>query len=212
MVRLSLILMATRQSSGMTQGFPTGELWGLNSQPFCTRTDALFLKMNHKYFDYIGMISVEKLFVRTWKTTSGLPLKSINSALLSSLEAGGTGLLGVLAAVPSVEIPGGEFVGPFRSPSFEKRYVLEDVHPHQISDVLRQFFDEFYDLAACSRSAVLSDAHVVSEQIAASNADLTAFAKGRGFARRGAPLLSFSQPCRSFRRVVFFNSKGLISC
>jgi hypothetical protein len=142
---------------GMTQGFPTGELWGLNSQPFRTASP--------EKLDYLRMISVEKLFVRTLENYIRIAVGEYQLRPPFVIEAGGTGLLKVLAGVPNVEIPNGEFVGPFRSPSFEKRYVLEDVRPHQISDVLRQFFDEFYDLAACSRSAVLTDAHVAANEL-----------------------------------------------
>jgi hypothetical protein len=162
----SIILEPQGNSSimGMTQRFPTGELWGLNSQPFRTEVRPVF-KGDPQNFDYVGMISVEKLFVRTLENYVRIAVGEYQFRPPFVVEAGGTGLLGVLAAVPSVEVPSGEFVGPFRSPAFEKRYVLEDVHPHQISDVLRQFFDEFYDLAACSRSEVLTDAHVTANQI-----------------------------------------------
>jgi hypothetical protein len=162
----SIILDPQGNSSivGMTQGFPTGELWGLNSQPFFTGARAVF-KGDPQTFDYVAMFNVEKIFVRTLENYVRVAVGEYQLRPPFVIEAGGTGLLGVSAAVPSVEVPSGEFVGPFRSPSFERRYVLEDVHPHQISDVLRQFFDEFYDLAACSRSAVVTDAHVAANQI-----------------------------------------------
>jgi hypothetical protein len=159
----SIILDPQGNSSivGMTQGFPTGELWGLNSQPFRTAAHT-FSKVEPQNFDYLGMISLEKLFVRTLENYIRVAVEEYQLRTPFVVEAGAMGLMGVLAGVPSVEFPSGEFVGPFRSPSFEKRYVLEDVHPHQILDVLRQFFDEFYDLAACSRSMVLTDALVAA--------------------------------------------------
>lgn len=162
----SIILDPQGNSSilGMAQGFPTGELWGLNSQPFRTSIRPVY-KGDPQNCDFVVMIGVEKLFVRTLENYIRVAVGEYQLRPPFVVEAGGTGLLGVLAGVPSIEVPGGEFVGPFRSPSFEKRYVLEDVHPHQISDVLRKFFDEFYDLAACSRSAVLTDAHVAANQI-----------------------------------------------
>jgi hypothetical protein len=162
----SIILDPHGNSSiaGMTQGFPTGELWGLNSQPFRTATRPVF-KGNPHSVDYLGMISVEKLFVRTLENYISIALGEYQLRPPFVVEAGGTGLLGVFAGVPSIEIPSGEFAGPFRSASFEKRYVLEDVQRDQISDVLRQFFDDFYDLAACSRSRVLTHAHIAENQL-----------------------------------------------
>lgn len=151
---------------GMTQGFPTGELWGLNSQPFRTETRPVF-KGNPEKFDYLGMISVEKLFARTLENYVKIAVDEFQLGPPFIVEAGAAGLLGVVAGVPSVQYPNGEFVGPFRVPSFQKRYVLTDVRPHHLSDILRQFFDEFYDLAACSRSEVLTDAHVAANQLPA---------------------------------------------
>lgn len=152
--------LGNSEIAGMTQGLPTGELWGLNSQPFRKEARGPF-RGEPQSLDFVGMISVEKLFVRTLENYIKIAVEEYQLRPPFVIEAGGTGLFGIYAAVPSIEFSGGQFVGPFRSPSFEKRYVLEDVRPHQVSDVLRQFFDEFYDLAACSRSTVLTDAHVV---------------------------------------------------
>jgi hypothetical protein len=145
--------------SGMTQGFPTGELWGLNSQQFHVTARHGF-GGDAEELDYLSMVSVEKLFVRTLENYVRIAVEQYQLRPPFVVEAGATGLLGVFAAVPNAEIQRGELVGPFRSLSFEKSCVLEDIHAHQRADVLRQFFDEFYDLAACSRSAVLTDAHV----------------------------------------------------
>jgi hypothetical protein len=145
--------------AGMTQGFPTGELWGVNSQPFVTTAEGFKIR------DYVGMISVEKLFIRALENYIRIAVGEYQLHPPFVVEAGGNGLQDVYAGVPSKEVSSGQLEGPFRSPSFEKRYVLEDVHPNLISDVLRQFFDEFYDLAACSRSAVLTDAHVVANEL-----------------------------------------------
>ena len=145
--------------AGMTQGFPTGELWGLNSQPF--RTDQRrVLRGDLNEINYLGMISVEKLFVRTLENYVRIAFDEYQLRPPFVVEAGGTGLFGVFAVVPSVEFSSGQFVGPFRTPSFVKRYVLDDVQPSWISDLLRQLFDEFYDLAACSRNQVLTDSLV----------------------------------------------------
>lgn len=144
---------------GMTEGFPTGELWGLNSQLFRIDQRTVFREETQRT-TYISMIGVEKLFVQTLENYIWIAVEEYQLRPPFVIGAGGTGLMGVFAHVPSVEVSQGELVGPFRSPSFEKRYVLEDVQPHHISDVSRQFFDEFYDFAACSRSAVLTDAHV----------------------------------------------------
>ena len=149
---------------GMTQGFPTGELWGLNSQPFRSMASPVF-GGGPQNLEYLGMISAEKLFVRTLENYVRIAVGEYQLRPPFVVEAGATGLLDVLAAVPSIEVPSGDFVGPFRSISFEKRYVSEGVQPNHISDLLRQFFDEFYDQAACSRSAVLTDAHVAANQL-----------------------------------------------
>jgi hypothetical protein len=63
----SIILDPQGNSSivGMTQGFPGGELWGLNSQPFRTTTGGYNFRGNQQTVDFLGMITVEKLFVRT---------------------------------------------------------------------------------------------------------------------------------------------------
>jgi hypothetical protein len=46
-----------------------------------------------------------------------------------------------------------------------RRYELQDTQDAAVLDILRQFFDELYDLAECSRSDVLTDEYVRKNNI-----------------------------------------------
>ncbi len=61
---------------------------------------------------------------------------------------------------PHPESSSGHYYGPFREASLVRRYTLRDTKRAMLLDILRQFFDELYDLAECSRSEVLTDEYV----------------------------------------------------
>jgi len=61
---------------------------------------------------------------------------------------------------PHPEFSNGHYYGPMREASLVRRYELHDTREAALFDILREFFDDFYDLAECSRSEVLTGEHV----------------------------------------------------
>jgi hypothetical protein len=81
------------------------------------------------------------------------------------IELGAVGLKGVYMGAPHPEFSSGHYYGPFREDALVRRYDLQDTEGPALLDILRQFFDELYDLAECSRSDVLTDEYVSKNEI-----------------------------------------------
>ena len=76
------------------------------------------------------------------------------------VEIGAIGLNGVYMGAPNPEAPSGVFYGPIRDGSLVRRYEFQDVARGTLHGVLRQYFNELYDLAELSRADTLTDDHV----------------------------------------------------
>jgi hypothetical protein len=147
---------AATSTQGITQGFPTGELWGLNSQVFRIDGARQFRGIGQE-IHFIGMISLEKVYVRTLQNYIRVALEEMKLRLPLTVELGAVGLDQFYLAVPGGEFGDGQFVGPVKVASISKRYVLHDTNAASAMHILRQYFEDFYDLAACSREEVLTD-------------------------------------------------------
>lgn len=66
---------------------------------------------------------------------------------------------------PHPASPNGSYYGPIRDDSLVRRYELTKTDHAAQREILREFFDELYDLAEVSRSEVLTDAHVQANDI-----------------------------------------------
>jgi hypothetical protein len=143
-------------TEGITQGFSTGELWGINSRVFSVDVQK---RLNDEpvKINFVGMIGVERVCVRTLENYVKVALGEMKLRLPFVVELGAIGLDDVYLAVPGGDFGNGQFVGPIKAHSLTKRYLLSDTKPESLLSILRQYFDEFYDLAACSRDEVLTD-------------------------------------------------------
>lgn len=147
-------------TEGITQGFSTGELWGVSCRVFQTELRQRF-NANAETIDdtinYIGTIGVERVCVRTLEHYIIVAISEMKLRLPFIVELGAVGLHDVYLAVPGGEFGRAQFVGPIKTHSLTKRYFLSDANRESMMSILRQYFDEFYDLAACSRDEVLTD-------------------------------------------------------
>ncbi len=66
---------------------------------------------------------------------------------------------------PHPESPNGSYYGPIRDDSLVRSYELAKTDRAAQREILRDFFDELYDLAEVSRSEILTDAHVQANDI-----------------------------------------------
>jgi hypothetical protein len=146
-------------TKAITQGFPTGELWGVNSQVFVAATYNRHIAPAEA-ITALGIISAEKICARSLEQYVSFATEKLNLRFPFTVVLGAVGLKGVYMGAPHPEAPGGHYYGPFRDASLIRRYELHDGNQASLFDVLRQYFEELYDLADCSRSVVLTDEYV----------------------------------------------------
>ena len=142
----------TTSISALTQGFKTGELWGINGvlfRPFTINSPA---SGNPKPATVLPMVTFEKVFVavlRNWvKVEAALKLVPP-----FTVDLGVAGLKDVYLSVPSGGSFGnGDILGPIREDAFRQTHTLQTSDDAAINDVLRKFFSELYDMANVRRS------------------------------------------------------------
>jgi hypothetical protein len=144
-------------TQGITQVFPTGELWGVNSKVFTVMTMGRNTASPEAPGAAIGIISAEKLCARALENYVEAATSEMKLRPPFIVELGAVGLKDVFMGAPHPEFSSGHYYGPIREKSLVRRYELFDTQQVALFNVLRQFFDEFYDLAECIRADVLSD-------------------------------------------------------
>jgi hypothetical protein len=144
-------------TQAMTQAFPTGELWGINSQAFTRASIRRSLASSGEAAMAFGVISAEKLYTRTLENYVSVAVSEMKFRPPFVVELGAVGLKGVYMGAPHPESPSGHYYGPIREDSLVRRYDFSDPNDQVLVDLLREFFDELYDLAECSRSDLLTD-------------------------------------------------------
>jgi hypothetical protein len=145
-------------AQAISQGFATGEIWGINSNVF--RSVALQHVTGEEKSIFFGAIGVEKAYMRTLENYASAALMEMKLRLPYMMEIGAVGLKGVYMGAPHPEFSSGNYYGPIRDETLIRRYELQAVTRSELDGVLRQFFNELYDLAECSRSEILTDEHV----------------------------------------------------
>jgi hypothetical protein len=151
-------------TKGITQAFPTGELWGLNSQVFTIASMRRAITAQDQPSTAFGVISAEKLYARTLENYVEAA-EEMKFRPPFVVELGAVGLKGVFMGAPHPEFSSGHYYGLIREEALVRRFDLEDTQHAALFEVLRQFLDELYDLAECSRSEVLTDEIVARNSI-----------------------------------------------
>lgn len=153
-------------TQGITQAFPTGELWGINSKVFTVVPMRRNIASPEVLATAIGIISAEKLCARALENYVSAATSEMKLRPPFVVDLGAVGLRDVFMGAPHPEFSSGDYYGPIREVSLARRYELRDTRHVALFDILRQFFSEFYDLAECSRSDILTDEHVRKNAIA----------------------------------------------
>jgi hypothetical protein len=153
-------------TEGITQAFPTGELWGINSQVFVRAAIHRTLMSPAEPAVAFGVISVEKLCTRTLEHYASIAAAEIKLRPPFVVEIGAVGLKGLYVGAPHPDFSQGHYYGPIREANLVRRYDLPDIRRATLFGELRRFFEEVYDLAEISRSEVLTNEHVSRYDIA----------------------------------------------
>lgn len=150
--------IAASAIAGFTQGFEGGELWGLNGQlAVARRQQVIRPRPGYETIEFIPIISFEKLYVRVLQNYTKILASELKLQLPYTVELGAIGLNGLHLACPGGSNGQGQFVGPIMKDIIQKRYILKSASESSVDDLLREFFNEFYDLAACSRAQQLTN-------------------------------------------------------
>ena len=145
---------------GITQAFPTGELWGINSNLFTVVRMQRNIVAPEEPAIAIGIIAAERVCARALENYVSVAISEMKLRLPFIVELGAVGLRDVFMGAPHPEFSSGHYYGPIRERSLVRRYELPDARQATLFNILRQFFEEFYDLAECTRSDVLTDEHI----------------------------------------------------
>jgi len=151
--------ISSNTTQGITQAFPTGELWGINSKVFQPVPISRYGEPDERGIAF-GVIGVEKVYARAVEHYVSTAVSDMKLRPPFVLEIGAVGLKDVYMGAPHPELPNGHYYGPIREPSLIRRYDVYDAKREALFDLLRQFFNELYDLAECSRREILTDEHI----------------------------------------------------
>jgi hypothetical protein len=149
--------IANTSIAALTQGFASGELWGINGKlyvPYRIQvgfpprpTDALM----------IPMVTLERIYVRALNNYVSVAASELKLQFPYTIELGLVGLEDTYLAIPGGLGGQGEIVGPILQDTLQLRFSLDDDNEASIMGLLRSYFIKVYDLAARERSSVLTD-------------------------------------------------------
>ena len=153
---------------GLTQVFPTGELWGITEKPFRSGIP-----------DLVVAVNMERTLSQTLQTYLSVIKDDLKFMPPLTLELGLTGIKDARLHYPGMEgLPGGTHSRPFTTNSFHERYQLEEFEWRSWQAALRTFFIQFYDLvgliqASSRRTASSSTLEPQASSMARLNRTLT---------------------------------------
>jgi hypothetical protein len=142
--------------AAITQGFETGELWGVNSQVFRPHKQIAW-NGTPQEFHLIATITMEKIFVRALENYIRILVGELQLRPPFSVELGAAGIKNFYLAAPGGELGNGQFLGPIMCDDVVRQYRLDNVSDNSVAGILRSFFNDLYDLTASSREAILTD-------------------------------------------------------
>jgi hypothetical protein len=144
---------------GLTQGFSTGELWGISRKIFVPRMlDDWFTPTERQIqVQVIPTITFEKLFAKVLTEYVSAAAAHLHLQLPYTIKLGISGLNGVYLGCPGGETGNGSIEGPIMQDSLQKDYGLLTNSEASIVNILRSFFTEVYDSAACERAKIITE-------------------------------------------------------
>lgn len=126
----------------LTEGMASGELWGMNATLISRARSPLQVPTEDRVF-FIPSVSMEKMYAAVLRNYVRVATELFGLSLPYTIEFGAKGLQGALATFP--EHPFGREEGPIYQDAFRKRFQLASPDEGAINDVLRSFFNAFYE-------------------------------------------------------------------
>jgi hypothetical protein len=145
--------------TAFTQGFATGELWGVNGYVLRPHT------VNGTEHTIVPIITFEKIFVKTLTSYVAIATRVFGYSPPFTVVMGVSGLVNAYLTAPGGPLNIGQQIGPIYEPTYQQIETLSATDDTSIKVVLRKFFSSFYDLAAVSRNQILTDAEVTAHDL-----------------------------------------------
>jgi hypothetical protein len=147
--------------AAVTQGFEGGQLWGLNKRVVSVRyKQSLANPHTADRLVNISVVDYEKLLVRALRDFVRVAASEMKLNFPYTVELGAVGVNDGWLAIPGISSK-----GPILTKVLQKQYQLKDGNDDSLKELLRSYFTDFYDLAACSRSEMLTDKIVVANDL-----------------------------------------------
>lgn len=131
-----------REISALTQGFTSGELWGMNGVLFQSQSVPAQPGEPEGRILIVPSVAMEKLYVETLNNYVQVAQKVFELPLPYTVELGIKGVEHAHVSFPRV--PAGLLRGPIFEPAFRRVYTLSDSAPDAMNALLSRYFDEFY--------------------------------------------------------------------
>jgi hypothetical protein len=145
-----------RQIAAFTQGFASGELWGMNSEVFQSQNAPVVPGEPGGRIRIVPSVAMEKLYIETLNNYVQVAQKLFEAPLPYRIEFGIKGVEGAHVTFPLV--PAGRLEGPIFEEAFRRTYSLTETTQEAIDALLARYFTAFYsELVACKRKDMLAE-------------------------------------------------------
>jgi hypothetical protein len=143
--------------NALTQGFKTGELWGVSGELFKSWPINSRATGKPESGTILPMVTFERVYSRVVRNYVDVEL-ALGLSPPFTVVLGVVGLNDVYLTVPiGGPFNNGEFVGPIHEDNLQRTYTLAAVDDKSIKSILREFFKELYDMAYIDRADVWTD-------------------------------------------------------
>jgi hypothetical protein len=147
--------------ASFTQGFASGELWGMNNRLFKDQKIPGFASQSAQEAVVIPAVGMEQLFDNTLANYLAVVTQAYELAPPFMVEFGVKGIRGAHVGFP--RHPTGYVVGPIFQESFRRVYPLTETTQDGLNAVLLRFHSEFYEeMLGRRRSDLFTDNYIAA--------------------------------------------------
>jgi hypothetical protein len=154
---------STQDIPAFTQGFLSGELWGMNGRLFQFQRHPVLPNEPEQETHIVPAVAMEKLYVATLPNFVRVAATEFNLPLPYTIEFGIKGIEGAYISFP--RYPAGHIVGPIYEEAFRRTYPLHEPTPEAITDLIRRFATDFYELVGAKRADMFEESFIVGHEL-----------------------------------------------
>jgi hypothetical protein len=143
----------------LVQGFPTGELWGINGHVIASR------QVGGQSLVIIPILTFEKMFVKALTNYVAVATRALGLTPPFRVTMGVAAVRGAYIAAPGGDLGTGQYLGPIMQDAVTHAAELKKSDDAALRAILRDFFIKVWDAAAADRAAILTDAIVTGHDL-----------------------------------------------